>query len=213
MVSYTLWTLDTDSRMAAQSTVRTVLAAYSFDRRHFHDPSPDQDIWQPPRLYVREYRRIAGDYVHTSDDLAMGDGSTPRSTNIIGAVSYNIDSHTVTRLAAVNLSPPQVWNEGGVGSSGVGGVDRISPLPMEAFFPKVAECTNLQVIFGASMTRPTMAGYRLEMPFMQIGQSSAHIADTAITGGTTVQAVPYATVRSSILAAPYPVVAVIPQVN
>lgn len=200
-----------DSRV--QSGFRTALNAYGFDARSFCVPSIHQEVGQPPRIYVREHRRLVGDYVHNANDIAATDGTTPRSIKTIGVTSYTMDHHHMQRLALTSPTV-KVWNEGNVQDASAGGADIISPLPIEAVLPKAAEATNLSVLFGLSATSIAMSATRLEFPFMQLGMSAAYMAHQAITNANQpLQALDYPTLRTAILGAGYPVTVPLPQVN
>lgn len=103
------------------------MGVYARDARAFNVPSPHQEPGQPPRMYIREHRRIVGDYVHTANDFAATDGTTPRSTNTIAMASYAMDHHHKQHLLDTSTTPHSVWNEGNVEDTAGGGVDKLAP--------------------------------------------------------------------------------------
>ncbi len=206
------WFWATDSRVP--SAIRTAIGNLGLDALHFTDPDPRDPLNWPYHLYVREARRLVGDFVLHENDLTAADGSTPRSIKTIAVASYKIDSHHGQRYAGVDSqSKPRVWNEGNVHAN-MGGTDKISPLPYEILLPKRAEATNLLVTCAPSVTHPCLGSLRMEFTFMQMGQSAGMAAAQVIDQGSNVAVhdLDYATFRSRMLALPEAVPAVLPQV-
>ena len=87
----------------------------------------------PYQLYVREARRMRGEYVVTQKDVQ----EDRRKSDSIGMSSHFIDSHHVQRVA---LSPTEFVNEGRIWRMGYA-----YQIPYRAITPKAAECSNLLV--------------------------------------------------------------------
>jgi hypothetical protein len=141
-----------------------------------------------PQLYVREARRLIGEYVVTEADC-MG---TRKCEDPVGMGSYALDSHNCCRF--VNAEG-MVMNEGDVqvpppGPYGVS---------YRAMVPKAGECANLLVPVCVSTSHIAYGSVRMEPVFMILGQSAAVAACMAIDGGLPVQAVSYAKLRDELL--------------
>ena len=130
-----------------------------------------------PQLYVREARRMIGDYVMTQHNCqgreVVSDG--------VGMAAYTMDSHNTQRLVVNG----QVKNEGNVEVGGFGPY----PIAYRSLIPKSSECSNLFVPVCLSATHIAFGSIRMEPVFMVLGQSSATAAVMAIEAGTGVQQV------------------------
>ncbi|XZE52388.1 FAD-dependent oxidoreductase [Planctomycetaceae bacterium SH139] len=151
------------------------------------DEFVDNDHW-PRQIYVREARRMLGQYVMTEHEL-LGRRPTPQS---VGMGSYTIDSHNVQRYIT---SDGHVQNEGDIGVS--------TPFPYTiawgALLPRQAECENLVVPVCVSSSHVAFGSIRMEPVFMILGQSAATMAVLAIKAGSPVQAVSYPQLREQLL--------------
>ncbi len=188
-----------DARVPAG--LRTSALTYGLVDDHFMTPHPNDDVWIPPQLYVRECVRMVGDVVVNGNHLAQTDGATPTlGTKTISVASYAMDSHSVQRVAYEYAAGQWgTWNEGNFFQSS-GGANALAPIPLEIAVPKAAELTNLSVGFAVSATHVAFGSIRMEYTAMQIGQSMGQAAAQAINGATTIQAVDYSAVRTALLA-------------
>jgi hypothetical protein len=150
------------------------------------DEFADNGHW-PHQLYVREARRMLGEFVMTENELRKK-RPTPDS---VGMGSYTIDSHHVQRY----ITPDgYVQNEGDIGV----------PLPAPyaiaygALVPRRDSVRNLLVPVCVSSSHIAFGSIRMEPVFMILGQSAATAAALAIDGGTAVQDVPYARLRERL---------------
>lgn len=150
------------------------------------------DHW-PPQLYIRESRRMIGDYVVTEADCMRPDGFTPPE-DVVGMGSYTLDSHNCTRFVAEVDGRATVLNEGDVQ------VPPTDPYPISyrAIVPPRGECQNLIVPVCISASHIAYGSARMEPVFMMLGESAACAASLAIRRGTSVQDVPAAPLRQSI---------------
>jgi hypothetical protein len=151
------------------------------------DEFKDNGNW-PFQLYVREARRMIGQYVMTENEL-LGRRETPQS---IGMGSYTIDSHNVQRYVTPD---GYVQNEGdiGVGTSGP------YAIAFGSILPKKNECQNLLVPVCVSSSHIAFGSIRMEPVFMILGQSAATTAALALDAKSAVQDVPYELLRSQLL--------------
>ncbi len=147
----------------------------------------DNEHW-PHQIYVREARRMIGQFVMTENEL-MKKKPTPDS---IGMGSYTIDSHNVQRYVTPD---GYVQNEGDIG---VG----IRPygIAYGALVPKKGQADNLLVPVAASCSHIAYGSVRMEPVFMILGQSAATAAAIAIDSQIAVQDVPYSQLRPKLLA-------------
>lgn len=146
----------------------------------------------PHQLYVREARRMVGDFVVTERHLRR-QTPTPRP---IGMGSYNMDSHNTQRYVA--------YDEEGRGHARNEGDIQIypgAPYPIDygAVVPRAAECGNLLVPVCVSTSHIAFGSVRMEPVFMILGQSAATAAAMALDADVPVQALDYALLRQRLL--------------
>jgi len=147
----------------------------------------DNDNW-PHQLYIREARRMIGEYVTTEHDITSA-YDTPQS---IGMGSYAMDSHNVQRY----IKPDGfVQNEGDIGTK-VAQPYRIS---LGSILPKQEECKNLLVPVCVSSSHIAFGSVRMEPVFMIIGQSAGTLAAMAVDQGVGVHDVPFEQLRAKLL--------------
>jgi hypothetical protein len=151
------------------------------------DEFTDNGGW-PHQIYVREARRMVGEFVMTENEL-MRRRSTPAS---IGMGSYTIDSHNVQRY----ITP-----EGAVQNEGDIGVPLPGPYEIAygAIVPKRGRVNNLLVPVCVSSSHIAYGSIRMEPVFMVLAHSAATAAAIAIDRGLAVQDVPYAALRQRLV--------------
>ncbi|PAY21575.1 FAD-dependent oxidoreductase [Rhodopirellula sp. SM50] len=172
----------TDPRVPEE--IRTKMQSWGLAADEF----TDNGNW-PHQIYVREARRMIGQYVMTENELQKR-RATPKS---VGMGSYSIDSHNVQRY----ITPEgHVQNEGDIGVS-TGGPYQIS---YDSLIPKRSDCTNLLVPVCVSSSHIAFGSIRMEPVFMILGQSAATAAVLAIENGTTVQDVGYEALKKRLSA-------------
>ena len=138
------------------------------------DEYEDNDHW-PHQLYVREARRMVGEFVLTQKDLQT-DRAKP---DYIGMGSYNSDSHNVQRF--VN-GAGFVENEGDMQVA-------VQPyqIPYRMILPKRSEATNLLVPICFSASHVAYSSARMEPQYMIIGHAAGVAAALSIREGMAVQ--------------------------
>ncbi len=168
-----LWFVANDPRVPED--IRTEMQKWGLAKDEFID----NDHW-PHQIYVREARRMVGEFVMTEKEL-LKKSPTP---NPIGLGSYTMDSHNVQRY----VTPEGfVQNEGDIGV-GTNGPYTIS---YGSLVPKKEECKNLLVPVCVSSSHIAFGSIRMEPVFMILGQSAAAAAVLAIDENTAVQDVDY----------------------
>lgn len=149
------------------------------------DEYVDTDNWSP-QLYVREARRMVGEYVMTQANC-VGEEVVD---DPVGLAAYTMDSHNCQRIVVDG----QVKNEGNVE---VGGFPPY-PISYRAIVPKKAEATNLIVPVCLSASHIAFGSIRMEPVFMVLGQSAAIAASQAIDNDVAVQDVEYAQLKTAL---------------
>ena len=145
----------------------------------------------PTQLYIREARRLNGEYVMTQKncqgDETVGDG--------VGMAAYGMDSHNCQRIVVNGM----VKNEGDVQYHGFPPY----PISYKSLTPKREECLNLLVPVCVSSTHIAFGSIRMEPVFMVLGQSAAVAASMAIDGNSSVQEVDITALRKKLNDDPY----------
>lgn len=174
-----LYFMKTDPRVP--DTLRNYVANWGYPK----DEYTGTGHWTP-QIYVREGRRLVGEYVMTERNC--------RSEEIvedgIGMAAYTMDSHNTQRIVVNGM----VKNEGNVE---VGGFPPY-PISYRALLPKRSECSNLLVPVGLSSSHIAFGSIRMEPVFMVLGQSAAVAASMAIDGKTGVQDVDVKAVQKEL---------------
>jgi hypothetical protein len=134
-----------------------------------------------PQLYVREARRMVGQYIYTQADSehAPGDARAKLHRDSIAMADYGNNCHGT-------------FHEGPrFGGRHTGEFyNRVPPyqIPYGILVPK--ERTNLLVPGAMSSTHVGFCALRLEPVWMSLGQAAGHAAALAIQESTSVQSVP-----------------------
>lgn len=144
------------------------------------DEFTDSDHW-PFQLYIRESRRMIGEYVMVQKDLQ----TELTKPDPIGMGSYNSDSHNVERIVGTDGF---VRNEGDMQVA-------VKPyqIPYRIMLPKRAEATNLLVPVAFSASHVAYSSVRMEPQYMILGQAAGVAARLAISAHVSVQAIDGAT--------------------
>lgn len=144
-----------------------------------------------PQMYVREARRMVGEYVMTQANCE-GKEVVPDG---VGLAAYTMDSHNCQRLIVNGM----VKNEGDVQ---IGGFDPY-PIAYRSLIPKASECKNLLVPVCLSATHIAYGSIRMEPVFMVLGQSAAAAASQAIDKNVAVQEIDIQQLQTELTSDPY----------
>ena len=138
------------------------------------DEFVDNQNW-PYQLYVREARRMVGDFVMSQKDVQ----TELTKPDAIGMGSYNSDSHNVQRYVQ---SDGTVQNEGNMEVP-------VTPyqIPYRILLPKKKEVENLLVPVCVSASHVTYSTVRMEPVYMIMGQAAGVAAKMALDKGIAVQ--------------------------
>ncbi|NQU85144.1 MAG: FAD-dependent oxidoreductase, partial [Mariniphaga sp.] len=150
------------------------------------DEFTDNGNW-PHQIYVREARRMIGEYVTTENDV-LAKREVPKP---IGMGSYTMDSHNVQRY---------ITEDGFVQNEGDIGVHPHEPYSIAygSLIPKKEECLNLFVPVCVSSSHIAFGSIRMEPVFMILGQSAAVAACLAIDDKIAVQDVEYEKLKTEL---------------
>lgn len=150
----------------------------------------------PPVLYVREGRRMVGEYVLTQHDIR----EQVTKEDSIGVGSFPIDSHDVQRVPTPDGNG--FINEGTIFPDRIPGhkIGHAHQLPYRAITPKRAECDNLLVPVALSSTHVAISSVRVEPTWMVLGQSAGVAAALAVKTQRSVQELPYPELRARLIA-------------
>ncbi len=162
--------------------IRTEMANYGLAVDEFRD----NGNW-PHQIYVREARRMIGQYVMTEHEIL---GKTP-VLQPIGMGSYTMDSHNVQRY----ITPEGfAQNEGDIGVH----PEKPYQIDLGSILPKVDECDNLLVPVCLSSSHIAYGSIRMEPVFMILGHSAGTVAILALEKGRKIHDVPYGEIRKSL---------------
>jgi hypothetical protein len=178
-----MWFIQNDPRVPPR--YREPLQKWGLPKDEFSD----NEHW-PHQLYVREARRMIGEYVMIEQDCT----GQRRCEDGVGLGSYTMDSHSTQRYVDAG---GHLRNEGNIG----GRVPKPYPISYRALAPKRAQCDNLLVPVCVSSTHVGYGSIRMEPVYMILGQSSGIAAAMAVEKDVAVQDVPYGALHERLLAA------------
>lgn len=164
-----MWTLANDPRVPEK--VRREVNRWGPAKDEF----TDNGGWSH-QLYVREARRMIGQYVMTQHNCQ----GRRKVEDSVGLAAYTMDSHHVQRHLDKN---GHVRNEGDVQVGGFGPY----PIAYRSIVPQKQECDNLLVPVCLSASHIAYGSIRMEPVFMVLGQSAATAACQSIDAGGDVQ--------------------------
>jgi hypothetical protein len=175
-----LYFFKTDKRVP--DTLRNFVAAWGYPKDEFTNNGHFT-----PQLYIREGRRMIGEYVMTEDEC----NGKKVVSDPIGMGAYKMDSHNTQRIVVEGM----VKNEGNVE------VGRFPPYPISyrSITPKRTECTNLLVPVALSASHIAFGSIRMEPVFMVLAQSAATAAVQAIDKNKAIQDIDYSALKKQLL--------------
>jgi len=178
-----MWTLANHPRVP--DPIRNEIGRWGLSADEF----TDNHGW-PTQIYVREARRMIGEYVMTEHDCRR----LRLANDSVGLGSYTMDSHNVQRYVTQNGC---VQNEGNIEVSPRGPYQ----ISYRSLLPKRNECANLLVSCnGVSASHIAFGSIRMEPVFMVLGHSAAVAASHSIEDGVDLHDIDYAKLREQLLA-------------
>ncbi len=162
--------------------VRNEMGRWGYSKDEFSD----NGNW-PYNIYVREARRMEGEYVMTENDV-LGKRDVPHS---IGMGSYNLDSHNTQRYIKADGF---VENEGDIELP----TNHPYMIDLGSILPKSDECRNLLVPVCVSSTHIAFGSIRMEPVFMILGQSAGTIASLALEKKKSIYELDYEEIKARL---------------
>lgn len=149
----------------------------------------DNNNW-PRNFYVRDARRMVSDYVITEHHTSKTNQTFVEDP--VGIAYWPPDVHATRRIVRNGYA----YNEGFV----FGGDDWLPfGISYRSLVPKKSEAINLITPTCPSSSHIGYGAIRLEWTFMILGQSSALAVDIALRHNSTIQEVPYAELKKTLL--------------
>ncbi|HZG68579.1 MAG TPA: FAD-dependent oxidoreductase [Herpetosiphonaceae bacterium] len=157
------------------------------------DEFVDTNHW-PHQLYVREARRMRGEYWMTQADLE----ARRVKYDAVGMGSYNIDIREVQRtwiwVSRHHRLEGETYNEGYLSVP-----VRPYAIPYRSLVPRYEECVNLVVPVCMSASHVAFASIRMEPQYMILGHAAGVAAAQAATAGLPVQQLPILGLQRALL--------------
>jgi hypothetical protein len=178
-----LWFLSHDPRVPA--TLRDEVNSWGLCK----DEWSDTGNW-PVQIYIRESRRMLGEYVMTEKDILRD----KRKEGSIGMGSFVLDSHWVRRFAN---EQGFVRVEGHLDESVNLGQNPYE-IPYRSIVPKQSECRNLLVPVCLSASHVAVCTIRMEPVYMILGHSAGVAAVMAMKSGQPVQRIDVAALTRTL---------------
>ncbi|MEF3304095.1 FAD-dependent oxidoreductase [Paenibacillus sp. GYB003] len=148
----------------------------------------------PPQIYVREARRIRGEYTFTENDarLAPGLDGAPTQFDGVAVGHYPIDSH------ATRKREPAGQNKALEGFLGLGWITEMYQIPYGVMVPQLVD--GLLVPVAVSATHMGFGTIRMEPCWMQLGFAAGVAADLSLAVGTPPRSVSVDRLQDALLA-------------
>jgi hypothetical protein len=141
----------------------------------------------PHQLYIREGRRMLGDYVITEHDCM----TVSRCDDPVAMGAYQMDSHNCRRC----VRDGAVVNEGDVQFP----ITYPYPISYRAIIPRRGEVENLAVPVSVSASHIAFGSIRMEPVFMMLAESAAIAACLALEIRCAMQELPYSELKSELM--------------
>ncbi|HLP38196.1 FAD-dependent oxidoreductase [Lacibacter sp.] len=167
-----LYFLANDKRVPEH--IRSFISKWGYPK----DEYTENEYWSP-QLYVREARRMIGEYVMTQANCE----GKEQVKDGIGMAAYTMDSHNCQRIVLEKDGMMMVKNEGDVQVGGFPPYD----ISYRSLLPKSDQCTNLIVPVCLSASHIAFGSIRMEPVFMVLAQSAAYAAALSIDQKKSVQ--------------------------
>ncbi|GAA3400018.1 FAD-dependent oxidoreductase [Paenibacillus hodogayensis] len=160
---------------------------------HAADEFADTDHF-PPQIYVREARRMHGEYVFTENDArrAPGLGRSAVHYDSIACGDYGIDSH------ATRKREPLGQNIALEGFMAIGFLTEIYQIPYGCIVPQQVD--RLLVPVAVSATHMGLGTIRMEPCWMQIGYAAGVAADVSLASRLDVRNISVDRLQDELLA-------------
>lgn len=177
-----LWLLEHDPRIPEH--IRTEMSDWGMAKDEFEDTGNF-----PYHIYVREARRMIGEYVMVEKNVARENRED--AEHPVGVGSYALDCHYVSKV---------IDKEGKLRYEGTI-FKPVIPYTISYYSltPKRNECSNLLVPICLSASHVAFSSIRMEPVYMVLGQSVAVAASMAIDENAAVQDIAYDKLSEKLL--------------
>ena len=177
-----LWLLEHDPRIPEH--IRSEMSEWGLPKDEFIDTENF-----PNHIYVREARRMIGEYVMVEKNVAKE--NREMAENPVGVGSYALDCHYVSKV---------IDEEGMLRYEGTI-FEPTTPYQISYYSltPKKNECSNLLVPVCLSASHVAFSSIRMEPVYMVLGQSAAVAASLAIDEKSAVQEITYDRLAAKLL--------------
>jgi FAD dependent oxidoreductase len=157
------------------------------------DEFTDNNNW-PWQMYVREGRRLIGQYVMTQADTQ----ATIRKADSVALAQWPIDSHFCQCYAASPYTGSTTPK--GIGFDGIlwVGVNNAYDVPFRAMLPTPDTVVNLAVPVCLSASHVAFSSLRVEPLYMQLGEVAGVAAALALEENVNISQVNVATLQTAI---------------
>lgn len=176
-----IWTLQNDTRIP--EVVRNRYKDLGLARDEFVLNSN----W-PYMIYIREGRRMVGEYVMKESDILVGG----KVYDSIGLGSYNLDCHAVQFVLSFKNT---LAVEGGIFKP----VVKPYSISYRSILPKKEECSNLLVPVCMSASHVAYSSLRMEPVYMILAQSAAVAASLSIENKVMLHDIDYSVLREKLI--------------
>jgi hypothetical protein len=176
-----LWFLLTDK--SVPHSIKMELRKWGFAKDEFGD----NNHW-PYQLYVREARRVMGEYVMTESDIL----TNRFKSDAIAIGSYMLDVHPTQYVPLEEggdyglYSPAGVLREGGVAHP-----TKPYEIPYRSLLPKRSESTNLLVTVCVSSSHVAFSSIRMEPVYMMMGHAAGLAAAISVKENIPIHDIDY----------------------
>lgn len=183
-----LWFLQNDEALPAEFREEALTWGYAGDEFAEHGHFP-------PQIYVREARRIEGEYTFTENDARVAPGleRAPVHPESIAIGDYPIDSHATRKREAAGRDRALE------GFLGLGWLTKVYQIPYGVIVPKRVD--GLLVPVAVSATHMGFGTIRMEPCWMQLGFAAGVAGDLCLAEGTTPRKLPVDALQLELLAA------------
>jgi len=186
-----LWFLLSDP--AVPAAVAAELRGYGLCSDEWQDTQPQH---YPHQLYVREARRLVGDFVLTQNQPAA-----TLLNRSIGLGSYAYDAHTVQRVVHTEAGGG-AWavNEGEIMAQPPCYLPQPYRIPYDTLLPQRAQLVNVLAAVPVSASHVAFTSLRMEPTWMIMGHAAGAAAALAASAGCAVQDVSVAQLQALLVA-------------
>jgi hypothetical protein len=154
------------------------------------DEFTDNGHW-PWQMYVREGRRLIGQYVMIHSDIT----TETTKTDAIGVGQWTIDSHICDRFVSTWNGQPVVMYDGALAQTDV----PLYQLPFRSMLPQISEVSNLAVTICMSSSHIAFSSLRVEPTLMQLGEAAGTAAGLALKAGVALSMVDITSLQNRLL--------------